>query len=49
MCGRAYETYTDDELYVRYLNEKAKRNQLGLKPNYNMAPTQLSPVVLERG
>ncbi|MBI3555689.1 MAG: SOS response-associated peptidase [Deltaproteobacteria bacterium] len=48
MCGRAYETYTDEELEARYLNEKAKRNPLGLKPNYNMAPTQLSPIVLEQ-
>ena len=48
MCGRAYETYTEDELYVRYLNEKAKRNPLGLKPNFNFSPTQLSPVVLVR-
>jgi len=48
MCGRAYETYTEDELYVRYLNEKAKRNPLGLKPNFNFSPTQLSPVVLNR-
>lgn len=46
MCGRAYQTYTEDELYARYINERAKRNPLGLKPNYNLAPTQLSPVVL---
>lgn len=48
MCGRAYETYTDDELYIRYLNEKAKRKPLGTKPNYNLSPTQNSPVVLVR-
>ncbi|MBU6375100.1 MAG: SOS response-associated peptidase [Bdellovibrionales bacterium] len=48
MCGRAYETYTEDELYLRYLNEGAKRAPLGFKPNYNLAPTQLSPVVVNR-
>lgn len=48
MCGRAYETYTEDELYFRYLNERAKRHPLGIKPNYNLAPTQSSPVVLMR-
>ena len=45
MCGRAYSTYTEDELYARYINERAKRNPLGLKPNYNMAPTHKVPVV----
>lgn len=47
MCGRAYQTYTDDELQIRYLNERAKRNPVAaFKPNYNIAPTQLSPIVL---
>src|SRR5690242_8220146 len=46
MCGRAYHTYTEDELYFRYLNEKAKRNPLGIKSTFNLAPTQLNPVVL---
>jgi hypothetical protein len=22
MCGRAYETYTDEELYFQYLNKR---------------------------
>jgi len=48
MCGRAYETYTDEELHLRYLNEKAKRNPLGIKSNFNFCPTQTSPIVLER-
>ena len=48
MCGRAYETYTEDELYLRYLTEGAKRSPLGFKANYNLAPTQLSPVVVNR-
>lgn len=33
---------------MRYLNERAKRRPLGIKPNYNLAPTQLAPVVLVR-
>lgn len=45
MCGRAYETYTEEELYFRYLNERGKRNPLGLRPNYNLSPTQKSPIV----
>ena len=49
MCGRAYETYTEEELLLRYLGEKRKRNPLGdFKPNFNMCPSQLSPVVLVR-
>lgn len=46
MCGRAYETYSEEELYVRYLNEKFKRNPLGIKNNFNFAPTQMSPVLI---
>ncbi len=49
MCGRAYETYTEDELYFRYLNERDKRKPLGLAPNFNMSPTQLSPLVRKSG
>lgn len=51
MCGRAYQTYTDDELKLRYLNENSKRKPLEIpkrKPNYNFAPTQVSPIVLMR-
>lgn len=48
MCGRAYETYTEEELHARYLNEKTKRKPFGFRPNYNMSPTQISPVVLVR-
>ena len=47
MCGRAYSTYTDEELRLRYLNEKGKRGSLGeLNPNYNLCPTQKAPVVI---
>jgi putative SOS response-associated peptidase YedK len=44
MCGRAYETYTDEELYVRYLS-KTPRTPLALSPIYNLCPTQDSPVL----
>jgi putative SOS response-associated peptidase YedK len=44
MCGRAYETYTADELYFQYLN-KLPLNLKPFKPNYNMSPTQQSPVL----
>src|SRR6185369_12541136 len=44
MCGRAYETYTADELYFQYLN-KRPLNLKPFKPNYNMCPTQDSPVL----
>lgn len=44
MCGRAYETYTADELYLQYLNRRPLRLP-PLQPNYNMCPTQNSPVL----
>ena len=47
MCGRAYETYTEEELSIQYLNRRPLRLE-PLRPNYNMAPTQQSPVVLVR-
>ena len=47
MCGRAYETYTEEELTFQYLNRRPIRLD-GFRPNYNMAPTQVSPVVLVR-
>lgn len=47
MCGRAYETYSQEELEMRYLNDSSKRRPLRLSKNYNMAPTQMSPIVLE--
>jgi putative SOS response-associated peptidase YedK len=46
MCGRAYITYTEDELEIRYNTQRKKRTPLGFKPNYNLSPTQNSPVVL---
>src|SRR5437016_2846620 len=44
MCGRAYETYTDEELYFRYLS-KLPLTPLALSPIYNLCPTQNSPVL----
>ena len=46
MCGRAYETYTAEELALAYLNRRPLK--LAVVPNYNLAPTQVSPVVLMR-
>ena len=44
MCGRAYETYSDEELYIRYL-EKRPEIPLNLSPVYNLCPTSNSPVL----
>ena len=45
MCGRAYATYTGEELYFRYLNRKTwpwrvAETMPPCEPNYNMCPTQ---------
>jgi putative SOS response-associated peptidase YedK len=43
MCGRAYETYSDEELYFRY---QSKRSTLPPRsPVYNLCPTMNSPVL----
>ena len=39
MCGRTYKTYTDEELFYRYLNSKPIQLP-EMRPNYNMVPTQ---------
>ena len=44
MCGRAYETYSDEELYFRYLSKRPLA-PLKLLPIYNLCPTQTSPVL----
>src|SRR3989454_12853696 len=44
MCGRAYETYSDEELYFRYLS-KPPLTPLALSPIYNLCPTQDSPIL----
>jgi len=44
MCGRAYETYTDEELYFQYLNKRPLK-LLQFAPVYNLCPTHDSPVL----
>jgi putative SOS response-associated peptidase YedK len=44
MCGRAYETYTDEELYFQYLNKRPLK-PIQFTPVYNLCPTQDSPVL----
>ena len=44
MCGRAYETFTAEELYFQYLNRKPLKLS-PFRPNHNMRPTQNSPVL----
>lgn len=44
MCGRVYQTYTEEELYFQYLN-KHPMNRLHFTPVYNLCPTQDSPVL----
>jgi putative SOS response-associated peptidase YedK len=39
MCGRAYSTYSAEELFFQYLNKKPLKLD-SFKPNYNMSPTQ---------
>ncbi|HXN05450.1 MAG TPA: SOS response-associated peptidase [Nitrospiria bacterium] len=39
MCGRDYSTYTEEELFIRYLNKRPVSFPK-LTPNYNTAPTQ---------
>ncbi len=46
MCGRDYNTYTDEELELRYLISRPLH--LRLTPNYNLAPTQMTPIVRMR-
>lgn len=44
MCGRAYETYTEEELFIRYISNRPMQLP-DLKPTYNLCPTQKTPVV----
>jgi putative SOS response-associated peptidase YedK len=44
MCGRAYQTYSDEELYFRYLSARPAI-PLNLAPIYNLCPTLESPVL----
>jgi putative SOS response-associated peptidase YedK len=45
MCGRVYQTYSDEELYFQYLN-KRPLTPTQFTPVYNLCPTQDSPVLL---
>jgi len=38
MSGRAYETYTDEELYFRYLDKKPLIEFPIVSPIYNLCP-----------
>jgi len=44
MCGRAYETYTEEELYLQYLNKRPPV-PLQFTPTYNLCPTQNSLIL----
>ena len=50
MCGRAFETYTPEELNAMYLKDSkwfAPINHTlpDFSPNYNLCPTQFSPIL----
>ena len=44
MCGRAYKTYTEEELYLQYLS-KRPLNLIDFTPVYNLCPTQNTVVL----
>src|SRR4051812_10008061 len=44
MCGRAYQTYSDEEMLARYFNRRPLRIP-SFTSNYNLSPTQTSPIV----
>ena len=44
MCGRAYETYSADELYFQYLN-KRPLTLPEITQNSNLRPTETSPIL----
>src|SRR5439155_2900572 len=39
MCGRAYKTYTEEELYFQYLSKRPLK-LIDFTPIYNLCPTQ---------
>ena len=45
MCGRAYSTFTEEEIRLRYLNKK-KVKIPSFAPNFNMSPSQEVVVLL---
>lgn len=48
MCGRAYSTYTDEELQDRYQNKKPLTIP-SFKPNFNLSPSQNALVLFMSG
>src|SRR5262245_12990177 len=44
MCGRVYQTYTEEELFLQYLN-KRPLEPIQFAPVYNLCPTQNSPIL----
>jgi putative SOS response-associated peptidase YedK len=46
MCGRAYNTYTDEELHLRYQDRKPV-HWPAIQANYNFSPTQEIPILRE--
>lgn len=44
MCGRAYVTFNEQEMYDRYFDGEPF-DVPPFKPNYNLAPREISPVV----
>jgi putative SOS response-associated peptidase YedK len=45
MCGRAYKTYTEEELSLHYLSKRALRQLIDCTPSYNVCPTHTTPVL----
>src|SRR5262249_35308296 len=44
MCGRAYKTYTEEELYFQYLSRRGL-HLIDFTPVYNLCPTQNTVVL----
>src|ERR1041384_1309381 len=44
MCGRAYKTYTEEELYFQYLNKRSL-TVIDFTPTYNLCPTDNTTVL----
>jgi putative SOS response-associated peptidase YedK len=45
MCGRAYSTYTDEELEARYWSKRDAERVVKIRKNWNLCPTQIAPIV----
>src|SRR5262245_49296142 len=44
MCGRAYKTYSEEELYFQYLSKRSL-HLFDFSPVYNLCPTQSTLVL----